>query len=151
MQNEKTKKLPKGIVVLGVLIIILGVVSLINHINLDYYRYRDSLEKIGQGEISSQISQSQVKTINTISLIFSGFLLFAGVGILYHKEKARKALVYFSAVIVIAFLLAAAIHPSSIVFLFPQFLLFSIVILYFTNKDVKKIFAEKRKGKNSNQ
>ncbi|MCF7870642.1 MAG: hypothetical protein K9L95_00580 [Candidatus Omnitrophica bacterium] len=151
MQNKKARKAPKGIAILGMLTIVLGAISLVSHINLDYNRYRDSLEKIGQGEISSQISPNQIKTINTISLLFSGFLLFSGIGIIYHKEKARKALVYFSAVIVAAFLLAAIVQPSSIVFLFPQFLFFSIIILYFTNRDTKKIFAEKKKGKNNNR
>ncbi|MCF7888317.1 MAG: hypothetical protein K9L76_03475, partial [Candidatus Omnitrophica bacterium] len=93
MQNNKQQKNPKGILILGILIIVFGVLSLINYFTLDYNYYTDSLEKIGQGEISSQFTQGQVKIANNISLILSIFLLLSGWGILYRKEIARKVMV----------------------------------------------------------
>ncbi|MCF7869565.1 MAG: hypothetical protein K9L69_00925 [Candidatus Omnitrophica bacterium] len=143
MQNNKQQKNPKGILILGILIIVFGVLSLINYFTLNYNHYTDSLEKIGQGKIGSQFNQSQVKTANNISLIFSIFLLLSGLGILYRKEIARKVMVWFSAFIIVLFVLAAILQPSSIIFAFPQFLFFSLIALYFTNKNIKEFFYKK--------
>ncbi|MFO8053222.1 MAG: hypothetical protein R6U54_04635, partial [Candidatus Omnitrophota bacterium] len=99
-----------------------------------------SLKRIGQDEITSQVNQSQMKMANNISLILSVFLLLSGLGILYRKEMARKVMVWFSVFIIILFVLAAIMQPSSIIFAFPQFLFFSLVALYFTNKKIKNFF-----------
>ncbi|MCF7887222.1 MAG: hypothetical protein K9L71_02275 [Candidatus Omnitrophica bacterium] len=144
MQNNKQQKDPKGILILGVLIIVFGVLSLINYFTLDYKQYAESLERIGQGEIGLQINQGQVKMANNISLILSIFLLLSGLGILYRKEIARKVIVWFSVFIIILFVLAAILQPSSIIFAFPQFLFFSLIALYFTNRNIKKFFFKKR-------
>jgi magnesium-transporting ATPase (P-type) len=143
MQSNKQQKNPKGILILGALIIVFGVLFLINYFTLDYNQYAESLERIGQGEIGSQINQSQVKTANSISLILSIFLLLSGLGILYRKEIARKIMVWFSAFIISLFVLAAILQPSFIVFVFPQFLFFSLIALYFTNKNIKEFFLKK--------
>ncbi|MFO8052504.1 MAG: hypothetical protein R6U54_00900, partial [Candidatus Omnitrophota bacterium] len=103
MQNNKQQKNPKGVLVLGILIIIFGVLSLVNYFALDYDHYTDSLKRIGQDEITSQVNQSQMKMANNISLILSVFLLLSGLGILYRKEMARKVMVWFSVFIIILF------------------------------------------------
>ncbi|MCF7873487.1 MAG: hypothetical protein K9L84_01380 [Candidatus Omnitrophica bacterium] len=144
MQNKEQLKNPKGVLILGVLIVIFGLLSLVNYFTLDHNSYRDSLKRIGQNEISSQIKKDQIKIANQISLIISAFLLSSGIGILYRKELARKVMVWFSVFVVILFILAAVIQPASIIFAFPQFLFFSIVILYFTNKNIKDFFLRKK-------
>jgi magnesium-transporting ATPase (P-type) len=144
MQNKEQQKPPKGILILGILIIIFGVLSLINYFTLDYSHYTDSLEKIGQAEIRSQFNHGQAEIATNISLILSIFLLLSGAGILYRKETARKVMVWFSAFIITLFVLAAILQPSSIIFAFPQFLFFSLIALYFTNRNVKEFFFKKR-------
>ncbi|MCF7916502.1 MAG: hypothetical protein K9L61_01835 [Candidatus Omnitrophica bacterium] len=142
MQNDKQIKKPKGILILSTLVIIFGLLSLANYFTLNPERYIDSLERVGQGKIASEINQDQIKVVNNISLILSAFLLLSGVGLFYQKEMARRAIVYFSIFIILIFILVTITQPASIIFAFPQFLFFSIVVLYFTKKNVKDFFTK---------
>ncbi len=151
MQNHKSTKKPKGILVLSALVIIFGVFSLVNYFTLDYRRFLDTLQRMGQAGIQAGINQDQIKIINNVSLILSVFLLLSGIGLFYRKEIARKAMVYFSIFIIIVFILVAIAQPRSIILAFPQFLFFSIVALYFTKKNIKDLFLENLKNKEPKQ
>ncbi len=144
MQNKA--KSPKGVLILGALLVIFGVLSLINHFTLDYDRYLGSLNRIEieQEGIQPQIGQDQIKAFSKISLIFSVFLFLCGVGIFYRKEAARKAIVYFSVFIIGIFILTAMVQSTLIIFIFPQFLFFSAITLYFTKKSIKELFLREK-------
>lgn len=138
---EKKEK-PKGVFIFGIVIIFLGVLSLLNYFALDSERYGQILKEMGQQESQILAGREEVGVMRNLSLFFSAFLLFFGSGIFGGKEYARKAMVYFSLVVVGVFILTLFIQPASVVMAFPQFLLFSGIILYFTNKDVRDFFLK---------
>lgn len=147
MQEKKRQNRPKGVLIIGSLLILFGALSLSSYFAAGTDGHKEMFEKFSQTE-QHQLTRQQMQAINKISLASAAFLLLSGTGIIYCKEFARKAVVYFSLFIICLFLLTALVHPASLVFSFPQFLFFSLAALYFTNKDVKKFFLAKQAEEN---
>ncbi|MDP8289682.1 MAG: hypothetical protein P9M02_01775 [Candidatus Susulua stagnicola] len=145
MQETKKKK-PLGLLILGGLnFIILGVFSL-GFFSIVYMNPSSEISKTLLTEFSKHVpdqtlSIEQFKTIILSQIILAIVFLISGRGVLSQKEWGRRLTLYFSFFMVILAAVSVIFQPASINSAFLHIVYPGILIIYFTNKKIEKIFV----------
>ena len=146
MQKTQEKKKPLGILILGGLnFVVLGVLSL-GSFFLIYKNPTSPTSKALLAEFSKHTSgqtltPEQFKSVILSQIILAGIFLVSGWGVLSRKEWGRRLTLYFSFFMVILAAVSVLFQSSLINSALLQIIYPGVLILYFTNEDVKKLFV----------
>ena len=136
------KKKPIGAVVLGgINLVIFGIVPLIYSFSP---RAMDEFMAIMEQNTGADIGAGSTAGFRKIAMVIQGavslFFIISGVGLIFRKEWARRATLYFSFLMVIMIVLTAVLQPALISQVIVQIVYPGVLIFYFTNKKVKEYF-----------
>ena len=146
MQETPEKKKPLGILILGGFnFVVLGVLSL----GFFFLVYKDPSSGTGKvllTEFSKHLpgqvlTPEQFKSVVLSQIILAGIFLVSGWGILNRREWGRRLTLYFSFFMVVLAAVSVLFQSSLINKAILQIIYPGILILYFTNKDVEKLFV----------
>jgi len=146
MQETQEKKKPLGILILGGLnFVVLGILSL----GFFFLIYKDPSSETSKALLAEfskytpeqTITPEQFKAVIFSQIILAGIFLASGWGILNRKEWGRRLTLYFSFSMVILAAVSVLFQSSLINSVLFQIIYPGILILYFTNKDVEKLFV----------
>jgi len=143
--KEEQKKKPLGLLILGGLnFIVLGVLSL-GFFSIVYADPSSETSKAMLIEFSKyapdqSLSTEQYKLIILSQIILAVIFLISGWGILKRKDWGRRLTLYFSFFMVTLSVVSVLFQPGLINSAILQTIYPGILIIYFTNKNVEKIF-----------
>lgn len=146
MQETPEQKKPLGLLILGGFnFVVLGVLSL-GFFFLVYKDLSSETSKVLLTEFSKHLPNQtltleQFKTVILVQIFLAGTFLVSGWGILSRKEWGRRLTLYFSFFMVILAVVAVLFRAALINSVILQIIYPGILILYFTNKDVEKLFV----------
>ncbi len=117
--------------------------------------YKDPSSEVSKAllaELSTYIpgqtlTPEQFKSVILSQIFLAGIFLVSGWGILNRKEWGRRLTLYFSFFMVILAAVSVLFRSSLINSALLQIIYPGILILYFTNKDVEKLFVPPQKKK----
>jgi len=146
MQETQEKKKPLGILILGGFnFVVFGVLSL----GFFFLVYSDPASETGKALLAEfskhlpdkTLTLGQFKSVLLSQIILAGIFLASGWGILNRKEWGRRLTLYFSFFMVILAAVSVLFQSSLINSALLQIIYPGVLILYFTNKDVEKLFV----------
>lgn len=136
------KKRPVGVIILGTFnLVMLGVIQLITFMIPRNWQIIAKLFK--ESGVSVNLTPSLLKIMIIIQSVVSLVFIVCGAGLLFRREWARKATVYFAFAIAALVLLSVLLAPSSIQQAIVQIIYPGILIIYFTNKNIEDYFRGK--------
>ncbi|MCK4912290.1 MAG: hypothetical protein KAS05_01050 [Candidatus Omnitrophica bacterium] len=144
--KKEQKKKPLGLLILGGLnFIVLGVLSL-GFFSIVYINPSSETAKVLLIEFSKNIpdqalSIEQFKAVILSQIILAGIFLASGWGIFNKKEWGRRLTLYFSFFMVILAAVSVIFQPGTINSALLQVIYPGILIIYFTNKNIEKVFV----------
>lgn len=149
MENSKSrpnqKDKPRGIYILGGFNVLLGSLGLWRYFSLNPQAFNQALDTFKESGFQTEASFQQFKTYGAITFIFSSLILLSGLGVLLKKEWGRRLCVYFAFAVIVLLALGVFLQPAFIKLIFPQIIYFSLLIFYFTNKNVERHFTRQKK------
>lgn len=146
MQETPEQKKPLGLLILGGFnFVVLGVLSL-GFFFLVYKDLSSEASEVLLTEFSKYLPNQtltleQFKAVILVQIFLAGIFLVSGWGILSRKEWGRRLTLYFSFFMVILAVVAVLFRAALINSAILQIIYPGILILYFTNKDVEKLFV----------
>ncbi len=136
------KRKPIGVIVLGAFnLVVLGVIQLITFLIPRNWQIVDKMLK--ESGVNITLSPSLVKAMIVVQSVISLVFIVCGTGLLFRREWARKATVYFAFAIAALVLLSVLLSPASIQQAILQVIYPGILIIYFTNRNIEDYFRGK--------
>lgn len=168
--EDTSRKCPPGVLILGgINLLIFGIASFIFSLSAytsipsgqDKLNFSDSREALAGSNQNilfrelekhwpeGKISSKELKLALALQLIVAGIFSLSGLGLIFKKEPARQLTIYFSFLIVVLVFFFVLLSPQAITQGILQVIYPGILIIYFTNKNVEKVFLapEKADGK----
>ena len=151
MEQKPLKKIPLGTLILGgVNCCIFGALfllsSLVVQIQASPEYFEQFVKVLQEAGLSTEITFEQFMSCNKITMGFALFFLLSGRGLILRREWARKSTVYFSLTIVALILFLTISAPFVARLMLPHVVYLGILIMYFTNSNIKSYYNLKTQG-----